>query len=138
MCDGELSRIRTCFTYFTVKGLPRSGGEKNYLEFIYRRPKFLITCSYTVYAVFIVSLVCIDCKACFLTCSKGWLAAPAVGFGECTPSLMRSETFAMALTIFYFSSRCYSRDRTSSVSCQHPLSCFYRPYLRIPPPRYTA
>ncbi|KAG7086846.1 hypothetical protein E1B28_002767 [Marasmius oreades] len=32
-------------------GLPRSGGEKNYLEFMYRRPKFLITCIYTIYAV---------------------------------------------------------------------------------------
>ncbi|KAK2464711.1 hypothetical protein APHAL10511_003287 [Amanita phalloides] len=30
-------------------GLPRSGGEKNYLEFIYRRPKFFITCTYAVY-----------------------------------------------------------------------------------------
>ncbi|KAK7464132.1 hypothetical protein VKT23_006295 [Stygiomarasmius scandens] len=32
-------------------GLPRSGGEKNYLEFMYRRPKFLVTCSYSLYAV---------------------------------------------------------------------------------------
>uniref|UniRef100_A0A0W0F3G9 Putative APC amino acid permease n=1 Tax=Moniliophthora roreri TaxID=221103 RepID=A0A0W0F3G9_MONRR len=32
-------------------GLPRSGGEKNYLEFMYRRPRFLMTCVYSVYAV---------------------------------------------------------------------------------------
>ncbi|KAL0950540.1 hypothetical protein HGRIS_007347 [Hohenbuehelia grisea] len=32
-------------------GLPRSGAEKNYLEFIYRRPKFLITCVFLVYAI---------------------------------------------------------------------------------------
>ncbi|KAJ3563673.1 hypothetical protein NP233_g8789 [Leucocoprinus birnbaumii] len=32
-------------------GLPRSGGEKNYLEFIYRRPQFLITCVFSVYAM---------------------------------------------------------------------------------------
>ncbi|RDB27614.1 High-affinity methionine permease [Hypsizygus marmoreus] len=32
-------------------GLPRSGGEKNYLEFMYRRPKFMMTCAYTVYAL---------------------------------------------------------------------------------------
>ncbi|KAF8338662.1 APC amino acid permease, partial [Amanita rubescens] len=31
-------------------GLPRSGGEKNYLEFMYPRPRFLITCVYAVYA----------------------------------------------------------------------------------------
>ncbi|KAF5383260.1 hypothetical protein D9615_004900 [Tricholomella constricta] len=30
-------------------GLPRSGGEKNYLEFMYRRPRFLITCIFAVY-----------------------------------------------------------------------------------------
>ncbi|KIY72206.1 APC amino acid permease [Cylindrobasidium torrendii FP15055 ss-10] len=32
-------------------GLPRSGGEKNYLEYIYRRPAFLATCVFAVYAV---------------------------------------------------------------------------------------
>ncbi|KAJ8516857.1 hypothetical protein ONZ45_g5856 [Pleurotus djamor] len=32
-------------------GLPRSGGEKNYLEFIYRRPKFFATCVYSIYGV---------------------------------------------------------------------------------------
>ncbi|KXN82762.1 High-affinity methionine permease [Leucoagaricus sp. SymC.cos] len=32
-------------------GLPRSGGEKNYLEFIYRRPKFLMTCAFSVFAM---------------------------------------------------------------------------------------
>ncbi|KAF9255771.1 APC amino acid permease [Marasmius fiardii PR-910] len=31
-------------------GLPRSGGEKNYLEFIYRRPRFLVTCIFMTYA----------------------------------------------------------------------------------------
>ncbi|KAJ8516860.1 hypothetical protein ONZ45_g5855 [Pleurotus djamor] len=30
-------------------GLPRSGGEKNYLEFMYRYPRFLTTCLYMVY-----------------------------------------------------------------------------------------
>ncbi|KAL0573026.1 hypothetical protein V5O48_008937 [Marasmius crinis-equi] len=32
-------------------GLPRNGGEKNYLEFIYRRPAFLTTCVYSVYGI---------------------------------------------------------------------------------------
>ncbi|KAF8881205.1 APC amino acid permease [Infundibulicybe gibba] len=32
-------------------GLPRSGGEKNYLEYIYRKPKFLATHTYSVYAL---------------------------------------------------------------------------------------
>lgn len=37
------------------QGLPRSGGEKNYLEYIYRRPRFLTTCTFAVYAVMTVS-----------------------------------------------------------------------------------
>jgi hypothetical protein len=36
------------------QGLPRSGGEKNYLEFIYRRPKFMMTCAFSVYALITV------------------------------------------------------------------------------------
>ncbi|KAJ7691047.1 APC amino acid permease [Mycena rosella] len=32
-------------------GLPRSGGEKNYLEYIYRRPKFMVSCTYGVYTL---------------------------------------------------------------------------------------
>jgi amino acid transporter len=32
-------------------GLPRNGGEKNYLEFVYNKPKFLATGFYTVYVV---------------------------------------------------------------------------------------
>lgn len=38
-----------------TQGLPRSGGEKNYLEFIYRRPRFLVSCSFVVYTLIIVS-----------------------------------------------------------------------------------
>lgn len=37
-------------------GLPRSGGEKNYLEFIYRKPKFMVTCAFTAYTLIMVSL----------------------------------------------------------------------------------
>ncbi|KAJ6571447.1 APC amino acid permease [Mycena capillaripes] len=36
-------------------GLPRNGGEKNYLEFIYRRPRFLVSCSFVVYTLIIGS-----------------------------------------------------------------------------------
>jgi amino acid transporter len=32
-------------------GLPRNGGEKNYLEYVYRNPRFLATGFYTGYAV---------------------------------------------------------------------------------------
>ncbi|KAI0646469.1 amino acid transporter [Trametes meyenii] len=46
-------------------GLPRNGGEKNYLEFIYKRPKLLVTCIYAIYAVL-----------------TGWQAASCSVFGE--------------------------------------------------------
>ncbi|KAJ2983821.1 hypothetical protein NQ176_g415 [Zarea fungicola] len=46
-------------------GLPRNGGEKNYLEFVYRRPKFLTTCLYTGYVILL-----------------GWAAGNSVIFGE--------------------------------------------------------
>ncbi|KAF2502916.1 amino acid transporter [Lophium mytilinum] len=46
-------------------GLPRNGGEKNYLEFFYRRPKFLATGFYTGYVVLL-----------------GWAGSNSVIFGE--------------------------------------------------------
>ncbi|TFL03428.1 high affinity methionine permease [Pterulicium gracile] len=46
-------------------GLPRNGGEKNYLEYIYRHPKFLVTCAFGAYA----SLL-------------GWAAGNSLVFGE--------------------------------------------------------
>ncbi|KDQ60375.1 hypothetical protein JAAARDRAFT_125853 [Jaapia argillacea MUCL 33604] len=46
-------------------GLPRSGGEKTYMEYIYRKPKFLAPCAYASYAIFI-----------------GWASANGIAFGE--------------------------------------------------------
>ncbi|EIW77194.1 APC amino acid permease [Coniophora puteana RWD-64-598 SS2] len=37
-------------------GLPRSGGEKTYMEHIYQRPKFLITCMCAAFGIFLGSL----------------------------------------------------------------------------------
>ncbi|KZF24363.1 high affinity methionine permease [Xylona heveae TC161] len=45
--------------------LPRNGGEKNYLEFVYRRPKFLATGVYTGYVILL-----------------GWAGSNSVIFGE--------------------------------------------------------
>ncbi|KAK2741234.1 Aminopeptidase 2 mitochondrial [Myotisia sp. PD_48] len=45
--------------------IPRNGGEKNYLEYVYRRPKFLATAIYASYAMFL-----------------GWAAGNSVVFGE--------------------------------------------------------
>ncbi|KAG2066670.1 amino acid transporter [Suillus decipiens] len=48
-------------------GLPRSGGEKIYMEYIYRRPRFMITCFYAIYGLLI-----------------GCLSATSIVFGEYT------------------------------------------------------
>lgn len=46
-------------------GLPRNGGEKNYLEFVYTKPRFLVTGFYTGYVVLL-----------------GWAGSNSVVFGE--------------------------------------------------------
>ncbi|KAL2889936.1 High-affinity methionine permease [Ceratocystis lukuohia] len=45
--------------------IPKNGGEKNYLEFIYRKPKFLVTALYAGYVVLL-----------------GWASGNSVVFGE--------------------------------------------------------
>lgn len=45
--------------------IPKNGGEKNYLEFVYRRPRFLVTGCYTGYVVLL-----------------GWASGNSVIFGE--------------------------------------------------------
>ncbi|KAM5356675.1 hypothetical protein ACJ41O_003321 [Fusarium nematophilum] len=46
-------------------GIPRNGGEKNYLEFIYRKPRFLVTGMYASYVILM-----------------GWASGNSVVFGE--------------------------------------------------------
>ena len=46
-------------------GLPRNGGEKNYLEYVYKKPKFLVTAMYAAYVVLL-----------------GWAGSNSVVFGE--------------------------------------------------------
>ncbi|KUJ18813.1 amino acid transporter [Mollisia scopiformis] len=46
-------------------GIPRNGGEKNYLEYVYRKPKFLVTAMYAGYVVLL-----------------GWAGSNSVIFGE--------------------------------------------------------
>ena len=53
---GTVSRLR-CSRQTDSKShqtLPRSGGEKNYVEHIYLRPRFLATCIYAFYGVMAV------------------------------------------------------------------------------------
>ncbi|KAF8970051.1 APC amino acid permease [Flammula alnicola] len=52
--------IAACGTAVYIElgtGLPRSGGEKNYLEYIYRKPKFMITCAFTAYTLIMENLL---------------------------------------------------------------------------------
>jgi amino acid transporter len=46
-------------------GIPRNGGEKNYLEYVYYKPKFLVTAMYAGYVVLL-----------------GWAGSNSVIFGE--------------------------------------------------------
>ncbi|KAJ7913780.1 amino acid permease-domain-containing protein [Mycena leptocephala] len=49
---GALIAIAGTTVYVELgKGLPRSGGEKNYLEYIYRRPNFMASCTYGLYTL---------------------------------------------------------------------------------------
>lgn len=45
--------------------IPKNGGEKNYLEYVFKKPKFLITCMYAAYVILL-----------------GWAASNSVVFGE--------------------------------------------------------
>ncbi|KAH6908758.1 high-affinity methionine permease [Coprinopsis sp. MPI-PUGE-AT-0042] len=56
-------------------GLPRSGGEKNYIEFIYRRPKFLATCIFAVYSI--ISNTCTANSVVFTEYLLNALSIPA-------------------------------------------------------------
>ena len=69
-----------------LQGLPRSGGSKNYVEYLYRKPELLATCCMAMY-------VCLLVRKWFLFASplhllkirlyQGWSAANCVVFGEC-------------------------------------------------------
>lgn len=65
-------------------GLPRNGGEKNYLEFVYRKPKFLVTCLYTGYVVLLgeTGVDHIPENSYILTGFVGWAGSNSVIFGE--------------------------------------------------------
>lgn len=47
----SLSGLYVYMEYGTA--IPKNGGEKNYLEFLFKKPKFLITCMYAAYVFFL-------------------------------------------------------------------------------------
>ena len=50
-----LPGFRALNTEVELQTLPRSGGEKNYLEYVYKHPRFMATCVCAMYGLFIVS-----------------------------------------------------------------------------------
>ncbi|KAH7910149.1 APC amino acid permease [Hygrophoropsis aurantiaca] len=68
-------------------GLPRSGGEKTYMEYLYRRPKYLITCVYAIYSMGISSM-----------------AASGVVFGEYSLHALDIEATSVNVRIMAFAS----------------------------------
>ncbi|KAF8799568.1 APC amino acid permease [Phlegmacium glaucopus] len=68
--------IAACGTAVYIElgtGLPRNGGEKNYLEYIYRRPKFMVTCTFIAYTLIMASHPIIT----------GTATANSIVFSEC-------------------------------------------------------
>ena len=47
---------RQIFSFFLLflQGLPRSGGEQNYLEYLYRKPELLAMCCIAMYSCLLV------------------------------------------------------------------------------------
>ncbi|KAF8555875.1 APC amino acid permease [Imleria badia] len=66
-------------------GLPRSGGEKTYMEYVFRHPAFMTTCVYAVYGVFI-----------------GWMSAASVAFGDSTLHALAYERTPINVRIVAF------------------------------------
>ncbi|KAG2144710.1 APC amino acid permease [Suillus bovinus] len=66
-------------------GLPRSGGEKTYMEYIYRRPRFMITCFYAVYGILI-----------------GWMAVNSVVIGEYTLNALAIQPTTVNVRVVAF------------------------------------
>ncbi|KIJ15326.1 hypothetical protein PAXINDRAFT_114984 [Paxillus involutus ATCC 200175] len=66
-------------------GLPRSGGEKVYLEYIYRRPAFMTSCIYALYGIL-----------------SGRMAAPCVSFGQYALHALAYESTATNVRIMAF------------------------------------
>lgn len=63
---GTIIAFAGLLTYMELgSALPRNGGEKNYLEYIYRKPKFFVTCMYASYVFFL-----------------GWAAGNSIVVGE--------------------------------------------------------
>lgn len=46
--------ISLTYDWRASQGLPRSGGEKNYLEYLYRKPIFFATCFFAMYCCLLV------------------------------------------------------------------------------------
>lgn len=63
---GSLIAFTGLYTYIEFgSAIPRNGGEKNYLEFVFRKPKFLVTAMYASYVFFL-----------------GWAAGNSIVVGE--------------------------------------------------------
>ncbi|TFK65497.1 APC amino acid permease [Pluteus cervinus] len=72
-------------------GLPRNGGDKNYLEFMYRRPKFLVTCIYSTYS-FLIATALVTNSIVFGDYTVNALALP--------PSAFLTRVLALSILAF--------------------------------------
>ena len=117
---------------FSIKGLPRSGGEKNYLEYIYRRPKFMVTCIFTAYTLIMASRLYADFTALIIHLWQGNLTANSVVFSECTHL---NNPFNPCLGIYlYPRSALFSIYRANMA--QYTTCCLYLSDFDVPCPWY--
>ena len=117
--------------HISIKGLPRSGGEKNYLEYIYRRPKFLVTCIFTTYTLIMASRLHADFAAIFIHLWQGMSTPNSVVFSECT----HFNLFNPCLSIYL-----YPRSASFSIyranMAQYATCCLYLSDFDMPCPWY--
>ena len=69
-------------------GIPKNGGEKNYLEYVFKKPRFLATGLYTGYVMLLGTF---DCR---LKCAVHFLTSLQVGPVQ-TPSSSESISFTL-------------------------------------------
>lgn len=92
-------------------GLPQNGGEKAYLEYIYRRPQFLITCVYASYGIFLVRHVARSSAYCLMYLLLGSFISCQCCFWRICPSC------------FWVPTDCYQYSYCCMVG-PHPLFCY--------------
>lgn len=77
---------------FQVQALPKNGGEKNYLEYLFRKPKYLITSMYAANALLLGMSVLAGCLNLVLTHPYQLIRLEILWYSESTSSKLLTRT----------------------------------------------